>query len=506
MACRRCPRAGCNGSTPSSRRRSSRGGSRRSSPSPPGRASAMRRRPSRRVDLRDPPSRRCKAAQAERHPHREVDCQPLRDLRPRYSEARGAEAARRSFPTARCAARIVHRCLARIRTRPSRRAARRHRGRAHRASATICSPALGGSPRVEAFWRPRFRASRAGSRRPSRRGGHGDVAGRTEVEGSARHCRWTAASASRARADRIDIGEDGSVVHLRLQDRQATDAKAMSMSCSRRSSPSKRRSPKAAASTTSASASVRASHYIEASGRGEGGDERARRSPPPGDLAARAPRRLSATGRPLRPIPTCPTKRSAVRGTAFDRSIATTNTSISPASREWLTQEPRGGVRDERRAARLLHEADANQARASDPDGVGLGVGQCRHRQDRGAGQARLAAAACRLASLSRSSASPIPRPRRRRCRTGCSRSLPPGPRFRADDLRRSSRRFMAATAEAMRICGARAASSPRRSKRAADSRSTPFTASASGCCSGFRSRRGVTPHFAVLDERRPGG
>ena len=109
--------------------------------------------------------------------------------------------------------------------------------------------ALGGSPRVEAFWRPAFQrfARWFAATEPARRAFAADT--HTEVEGA-----LDLASGFRltARADRIDVGEDGSVAIYDYKTGKPP-SRSMSMSCSPRSFRSKRRSPKAAASWASAS-------------------------------------------------------------------------------------------------------------------------------------------------------------------------------------------------------------------------------------------------------------
>ena len=83
----------------------------------------------------------------------------------------------------------------------------------------------------------------------------------------------------------------------------------------------------------------------------------------------------------------------------------------------------------------LPTEADANQARASDPSAsawvsANAGTGKTEVLVRR---SLRLLLAG---SGLNRFSASPTPRRRRRRCRTACSRSLPTGRRSRTDTLR----------------------------------------------------------------------
>ena len=68
--------------------------------------------------------------------------------------------------------------------------------------------------------------------------------------------------------------------------------------------------------------------------------------------------------------------------------------------------------------------------------------------------------------------------------------------------LAREARERSWARRRRTRIFAPRGACSRTRWKPEAGSRSTPSTASASGCCSAFRSSPHVTPHFAVLDER----
>ena len=138
-----------------------------------------------------------------------------------YFEARAAEAARRA-PRQRHARPDRASCLARICASPSRQPAGRHRRRADRERRQICFTALGGSPRVEAFWRPGFArfAKWFAETEPARRSGVVKVA--AEVDGDldlavGRGFRLT------VRADRIDLCEDGSVVIYDYKTGEATD-------------------------------------------------------------------------------------------------------------------------------------------------------------------------------------------------------------------------------------------------------------------------------------------
>ena len=142
----------------------------RRSPGSPGRASATRADASIRVQAaRAAPAGSGAAAQAQRDAHRDVDRQPLRHLRPRIL-ARAAAAARHRARRRALRGQIVHEALQRFRASLIRPRCRRHRRASWwRIADEALRPSYGGSPRVAAFWAPRFHRFAAGSPRPSRR-------------------------------------------------------------------------------------------------------------------------------------------------------------------------------------------------------------------------------------------------------------------------------------------------------------------------------------------------
>ena len=172
---------------------------------------------------------------------------------------------------------------------------------------------LGGAPLVEAFWRPAFRsASPDGSRRPSRRGGAASASSLTEVDGAldlraGRGFRLT------ARADRIDVGEDGAAVIYDYKTgkpptpKQVDDLYAPQL-------PLEAAIAAAADSRGLETCEVGGLVYISVSGRSDGGGGAARRRRArPSILAEKALDELSTLDRALSIAKTRPMRRSAGR-------------------------------------------------------------------------------------------------------------------------------------------------------------------------------------------------
>ena len=138
-------------------------------------------------------------------------------------------------------------CTSRF-ARIPRQAAGRRRSRADRASPTGISPGSAGSPRVAAFWRPRFQrfAQWFAETEPARRDGVARIL--TEVEGA---LDLPAGGGFRltARADRIDVGDDGAAVIYDYKTGKPPTAEACRQSSTRRSFRSKRPSLKPAGSS-----------------------------------------------------------------------------------------------------------------------------------------------------------------------------------------------------------------------------------------------------------------
>jgi double-strand break repair protein AddB len=146
--------------------------------------------------------------------------------------------------------------------------------------------ALGGSPRVEAFWRPGFArfAKWFAETEPARRNGIVKVA--AEVAGEL-YLAVERGFGLSVRADRIDLCEDGSVV---LYDYKTGRVPAQSQ-VDGLFAPQLPLEAAIAASGGFAplgSREVRGMHYIRASGRGDGGEEQPAAKAVPADLAEKA--------------------------------------------------------------------------------------------------------------------------------------------------------------------------------------------------------------------------
>ena len=154
------------------------------------------------------------------------------------------------------------------------------------ASADRHFTALGGSPRVEAFWRPGFArfAKWFAETEPGRRNGVVKVA--AEVEGNLDLAVERGFRLS-VRADRIDLREDGSVVLYDYKTGRVPTAKQVEGLFAPQL-------PLEAAIATGGgfvppgAREVRAMHYIRASGRGDGGEEQPAAKAAPAGLAEKA--------------------------------------------------------------------------------------------------------------------------------------------------------------------------------------------------------------------------
>jgi ATP-dependent helicase/nuclease subunit B len=149
---------------------------------------------------------------------------------------------------------------------------------------------LGGSPRVEAFWRPQFQrfARWFALTEPGRRAG--GVTVHAEVEGE------LALDAGRdftltARADRIDVAADGSVVIYDYKSGTAPLAKHVD-GLSAPQLPLEAAIAKGGGFAALGARAVAGLRYIEASGRRDGGKERSAADKPAGALADEARQRL----------------------------------------------------------------------------------------------------------------------------------------------------------------------------------------------------------------------
>ena len=158
-------------------------------------------------------ARRCAAAApAQRHDHREMDRQSLCHLRRAHPGAGAAAACWAASPMRRCAARSCTR-----RSAASRSAfptvCRRTSAAELVPSPELRWPSLTGSPRVAAFWAPRFARfagwfaeTEPGAARRHHAAALAEVEGAMVLEGPA------GPFTLKARADRIDVGDGGLVI------------------------------------------------------------------------------------------------------------------------------------------------------------------------------------------------------------------------------------------------------------------------------------------------------
>ena len=240
-----------------------------------------------RACARAAPAARAAAAPAQRHDHRELDRQPLRHLRRSASWA---------WSRCRCSARRpTRRCAARSCTRRSAASPRAFPTRLpddvcaelHRPSPRPALAELTGSPRVAAFWAPRFARFAAwfAETEPDRR------AGMRADPGRGRGRAWCSQGPAgpftlTARADRIDVGDGGLVITDYKTGANIKDAGGpRRRRARRRSCRWRRRSPRRAASPGCRRRQVAALRYISASG-GE----------PPGQECTVEERRRRAAG------------------------------------------------------------------------------------------------------------------------------------------------------------------------------------------------------------------
>ncbi len=196
---------------------------------------------------------------------------------------------------------------------------------------------LGGSPRVEAFWRPALQrfARWFAATEPARRARAAST--RTEVKG-ALDIAAGGGFALTARADRIDIGEDGGVTIYDYKTGRPPLAKHVDELFA----------PQLALEAAIAEGGGFAElgkrtvvdlRYIEASGRHQGGVDREAAQSPPGDLAERA---LANLGRLIERFadPGTPYEVKRRPGTAFASLYRYDEYEHLARIQEWLTQEP----------------------------------------------------------------------------------------------------------------------------------------------------------------------
>ena len=430
--------------------------------------------------------------------HRELDRQPVRHLRRAHPGARAAAARWVASPTRRCAARS---CT--TRSAASRSASRTGCPRTSAPSSSPCAEAalaeLTGSPRVAAFWAPRFarfaawfadteRARRAGVAANARRGGGRHRAGRARrslhAHGAGRPHRRRR---RRPRHHRLQDG--GNVKDAGRPGRAGRGAAAAAGGGDRR---------RPAASPGCLRATSSALRYISASGGEPPGQECPLDTDDVAALARERARRARAADRRLRR-----------RGHALSRAAAGP---LQLPLRRLRPPRPRGGVvgRDrceedverwalfelsgERSRARERQRDGASRGDAAQPGGrrrsvrLRLGERQRRHRQDARADHARAAPAARRHAARAHPGAD-LHQGRRRgdvQARVRPARRVGDG---RRGEPEAQARRAARPRADARQRCSGRGSCSPSPSRRPAASRCRPSTPSASGCCSGFRSR-----------------
>jgi ATP-dependent helicase/nuclease subunit B len=175
---------------------------------------------------------------------------------------------------------------------------------------------LGGSPRVEAFWRPGFArfAKWFAETEPARRKGVLQVA--TEVDGALNLAVERGFRLS-VRADRIDLCEDGSVVIYDYKTGRIPTAKQVEGLFAPQL-PLEAAIAAGAGFEPLGARAVRGMHYIRASGRGEGGEEQPAAKGDPAGLAAKA---LADLTKLIERFDRADTAYEAQRrpGTAFDR-------------------------------------------------------------------------------------------------------------------------------------------------------------------------------------------
>ncbi|MGH6825595.1 double-strand break repair protein AddB [Methyloceanibacter sp.] len=196
---------------------------------------------------------------------------------------------------------------------------------------------LGGSPRVEAFWRPALQrfARWFAATEPARR--DRAVATRTEVKGALDLAAGGGFTLT-ARADRIDIGEDGGVTIYDYKTGRAPLAKHVDELFA----------PQLALEAAIAEGggfeglgerTVVDLRYIEASGRHQGGVDREAAQSPPGDLAGRALANLSRLIERFAD-PDTPYEVKRRPGAAFASLYRYDEYEHLARIQEWLTQEP----------------------------------------------------------------------------------------------------------------------------------------------------------------------
>ena len=185
------------------------------------------------------------------------------------------------------------------------------------ASADSLLAALGGSPRVEAFWRPGFARFAKWFAEPSRRGEAASDRIVAEVDGALdleieRGFRLT------ARADRIDLCEDGSAVIYDYKTGQGSNGEPGGQTLRAAASARSRHRRRRRLRPQSGRARCVACTYIRASGRGDGGEQQQAAKASPAGLAEKA---LADLARLIEHFDRAETPYEAQRrpGTAFSR-------------------------------------------------------------------------------------------------------------------------------------------------------------------------------------------